>query len=92
MKRGILALICVVWVLNVGCAEIIRIPRYNGSFYELSGNKLGNKKITYSCELYESGKLKTEAYGYERDIATPLGNVLHGIAEAFGAAGNHLGI
>lgn len=73
-----------------GCAEIIRIPRHNGTYYELSGNRLGNKKIKYNVELYSDGKTKAESYEYERDIASPIGQVGHIIAEAIGAAGNKL--
>lgn len=87
MKIAIVLALC---ILCAGCAEVIRIPRYNGTFYELSGNKLGNKIISYGVELYPDGKLKAENYKYERDIASPIGQAGHAIAEAIGAAGNKL--
>ena len=92
MKRPHLSYICLLIALCslTGCAETILIQRDSGEHYTVSGNKLGNKKIKYSVSFHPDGKLKTEAYEYERDIASPIGQVGNAIAEAIGAAGNKL--
>lgn len=74
-------LLCLGVVLLCGCAKTYYLTAHDGRKIEFESYALGDTEYYYSCELYETGKLSSEKYGFKRKIS-PVMEAGASLAEA----------
>lgn len=97
MKRRQLPYICLLFLLCgvTGCVKIYRmdLKKPTGEIVytaEFESYAYGDQTYVANAEWYQDGKIKSMHIGFSRNISSLVGQVLDGLAEAVGAAGNKL--